>query len=107
MPATAFSSVSPFRSNKKIAEHQEYVESGYPIILNVRLFGNSYRFRGSVQSSVIQLSAQSILILNFLNLTLPFFNKVNLIDILRFNSANTYSKPIDFITKFMYNFVIG
>ena len=65
--ATFFSSVSPFRSNKKIAEHQEYAGSGYPIILNVRLFGNSYRFRGSVQSSVIQLSAQSVLILNFLS----------------------------------------
>ena len=70
-----FSSVSPFRSNKKIAEHQEYAGSGYPIILNVRLFGNSYRFRGSVQSSVIQLSAQSVLILNFLNLTLPFLKE--------------------------------
>ena len=74
-PATACSSVSPFRSNKKIAEHQEYAESGYPIILNVRLFSNSYRFRGSVQSSVIQLSAQSVLILNFLNLTLTFFKE--------------------------------
>ena len=56
-------------------KHQEYAESGYPIILNVRLFGNSYRFRGSVQSSVIQLSAQSVLILNFLNLTLPFLKE--------------------------------
>ena len=45
------------------------------LILNARLFGNSFRFRGSVQSSVIQLSAQSVLILNFLNLTLTFFKE--------------------------------
>lgn len=61
--------------NKKIAEHQEYAESGYPLILNIRLFGNSYPFRGSVQSSVIQLSAQSVLILNPRILTLPFLKE--------------------------------
>ena len=45
------------------------------LILNAQLFGNSFRFRGSVQSSVIQLSTQSVLILNFLNLTLTFFKE--------------------------------
>lgn len=61
-------SVSEQQKNSRTSRTQGY---SYPVILNVRLFGNSFRFRGSVQSSVIQLFAHFLFVLNVLNLRLP------------------------------------
>ena len=57
-------SVSEQQKNSRTSRTQGY---SYPVILNVRLFGNSFRFRGSVQSSVIHF----LFVLNVLNLRLP------------------------------------
>ena len=61
-------SVSEQQKNSRTSRTQGY---SYPVILNVRLFGTSFRVRGSVQSSVIQLFAHFLFILNVLNLRLP------------------------------------